>query len=177
MCRRRMAAKASTAGPISTTLEGSGTSVGGPMGRPPEGGGGTDVGGPPPLLGGREGGTPSFGPEKRNRGDGRNAAASGGGASVWMVGTWLAGVGALIGGGVLRDLTRTMGWGGNGAALRRAATDTTQAAVATAWGNFSQAARVPVQIRQVQVRRSNIIIRLTPNGGAPLLVALICIRN
>lgn len=79
-----------------------------------------------------------------------------------MIGTWLAGAGALMGGGVLRDLTRTMGCGGNGAALRRAATDTTQAAVTTACGSFSQAARVPVQVCQVQVRRLNIIIRLKP---------------
>ena len=157
-----MAARTSTANPISVKLEGSGTRAGGPAGGP-EGGaegvlGGIGVGGPPPLLGGREGGAPPPRLEKRNRGDGRNATADGGTASGWVIGTWLAGAGALMGGGVLRDLTRTMGCGGSGAALRRAKTDTTQAAVATACGSFSQAARVPVQGRQVQVRRSNIII-------------------
>ncbi len=161
-CRRRMMARASTANPISVKLGGSGTLAGGPTGGPGGRLGGIGVGGPPPLSGGKEGGAPPFGLEKRNRGDGRNATADGGAASGWAIGTWVAGAGALMGGGASRDLTRTMGCGGNGAALRRAETATTQAVVATACGSFSQAARVPVHSRQVQVRWSNIIIRMTP---------------
>lgn len=46
-------------------------------------GDGIDVGGPPPSLPGSHGdGVPSLVPEKRNSGDGRNAAATGGAANV-----------------------------------------------------------------------------------------------
>ncbi len=119
--------------------------------------------GPPPMPGDGEGGVPSPIPVVgiKNKDEGRNAAGGGAVPSACGTGLWGIDAGALAaGGGAVRDETRSTGCAGNGAALRSAAAEATQPAVAIARGSFSQAARVPVQTRQVQVTRSNTIMRM-----------------
>ncbi len=124
--------------------------------------------GVPPVPGGKVGGVPPPLPEVgiKYKGMGRNAAGGNWSPGVWAIGPWVVGAGVLAaGGGAVRDETRSTGCAGNGTALRNAAAEATQAAVANACGSFSQAARVPCQARHVQVTRSNTIMRKTRAFG------------
>ena len=117
--------------------------------------------GVPPPPGDRGGGVPPPPTEVgiKYTGEGRKPATGSAVPSAWGAGLWGTDAGALAaGGGAVRDETRSTGCAGIGAALRRVAAETTQAAVAIACGSFSHAARVPVQARQVQVTQSNTII-------------------